>query len=178
MTSQEAIRAQEQLGYVYAKGGAPFKTPAAVKRGLKAEGLNPDNYEIIEVKNDEEEVVGYAAQPARRKEERYWWVMFQAKSSPQDPDQVNLSVDGEVVLCQRQKEVPLPERFLECADHATYPQSRIVPNRPRKIVAWVTLFPYTKIRQATREDFEEYLASGTRKTLDDLEKYGYESEVD
>jgi len=178
MTSPEAVKAQEQLGYIYAKSGAPFKTAKAAKVALTHMSLNPDNYDIIPVLDDDtEETVGWVAKPVV-KEEPYWWVVFQAKTAPQDPDQVNLSVDGEVVVCQRQKEVPLPQRFLECADHATYPQYRQLPNKPRKVVGWITMFPYTKVRKATREEFEEYLRQGTRKTLDDLEKYGFDAEVD
>jgi hypothetical protein len=133
MTSQEAgVKAQEQLGYVYASGGAPYKNKPGARRGLELKGLNPANYEIIEVLNEEEEVVGYAAKPIEAEEE-YWWVKFQAKGHPNDEDQVNLSVEGEVLKIQREKEVCLPQRFLECADHATYDQFRIAPNNQGRV---------------------------------------------
>ena len=175
MTSQEAVKAQEQLNYIYASGGAPYKSKAGAKKGLTLLGLNPSNYEIVEVLNEEEEVVGYAAKPIEPEEE-YWWVMFQAKGHPNDPDQVNLSVEGEVLKIQRQKEVCLPQRFLECADHATYAQYRIAPNKPRKVVANVTLFPYTKLRPGTKEEFETQRRVGTEKTLEYLEKHGFEAD--
>ena len=176
MTSPEAaVKAQEQLGYVYASGGAPYKNKAGAKRGLELKGLTPSNYEIIEVLNEEEEVVGYAAKPIAP-EEDYWWVKFQAKGHTNDEDQVNLSVEGETLTIQREKEVCLPQRFLECADHATYDQYRIAPNKPRKVIARITKFPYQKLRPGTKEEFETQLKTGTTETMEYLEKHGWDGE--
>lgn len=178
MTSQEAaVKAQEQLGLVYASGGAPFKTIAGAKRGIDLQGLNSSNYEIIPVLDEEEEVVGYAGKPIKSEEE-YWWVKFQSKGHPNDEDQVMLSVEGEALKMQRDKEVCIPQRFLECADHATYEDWRMEPNKPRKSRGKVTKFPYHKIRLGTREEFETQLATGTAKTKAHLERYGWDADVE
>lgn len=102
----------------------------------------------------------------------YYWVRFQAKSSKEETDDVQLSVNGETLIFRREDEVVVPQRFLECADHATHDQFRQLPGKPRKVVAKIKTYPYERLRPATEAEFKEILKSGTRKTRDLIAKHG------
>jgi len=50
---------------------------------------------------------------------KYFHVKFQQKSTENDDNCVSLSVNGDVIIMQRDTDVILPESYLEAADHAT-----------------------------------------------------------
>jgi hypothetical protein len=108
--------------------------------------------------------------------ETYHWVRFQPRSSPNDEVMVKLTVNGECLLIQRGSRVPLPHRFLECADHTTHNEYAQEPGETRKIVTEVTTFPYELIGDATLEEFERFKKEGTQSTKDRLVKEGTISE--
>jgi hypothetical protein len=105
-------------------------------------------------------------------EERYFKVRFHAKSNPNDQDNVELSVNGETLVIQREQEVIIPERYVECARHATYLQFRQLPNQPRKVIGKVMIFPFDTLGEGSRADFLKQKREGTKKTKEHMEKYG------
>ncbi len=107
-------------------------------------------------------------------EEKYYRVRFNAKSNPNDTDDVQLSVNGETLQIQRDKDVVIPQRFLECADHTTYDQFRQLPNQPRKVVARLKTYPYNVIAPATKEEYVKQRADGTKKQKESIEKFGFD----
>jgi len=108
--------------------------------------------------------------------EKYFEVVFHARSSPNDTESVQLAVNGETLIMQREMPVIVPQRFLECADHAVRPVFRQLPNKPRKVTGSVKTYPYEKKRPATREEYENQKREGTQKTLDDIRKFGFNPE--
>jgi hypothetical protein len=108
--------------------------------------------------------------------ETYHWVKFHPRSSPNDEIRVKLTVNGECLLIQRGAKVPLPRRFMECADHTTHEEYSQELGEQRKVVTEVTTFPYELIGNATREEFERFKAEGTRQTKEQLVKDGTMSE--
>ena len=96
--------------------------------------------------------------------EKYWWVKFHAKSDPTHKEDVELSVNGETLILQREKKVALPDRFLECADHAEYVKFVQKPGEDRKVVAKIRMFPYDRLGPARAKDFFEQKAQGSKKT--------------
>jgi len=96
--------------------------------------------------------------------EKYFWVRFQAKSDPTHKDDVELSVNGETLVLQREKRVALPERFLECADHARYTKFKQLPGEDRKNIAHIRMFPYERLEEATAKEFYSQKAEGTKIT--------------
>jgi hypothetical protein len=104
-----------------------------------------------------------AAQP--RPGERYFWVRFHNKSEKNQPDDVELAVNGEVLTIKRNIPVPLPWRFIECAQNAVYPQYRQRPNEDRKVVAYIQHFPFDILGAANPEDFHRMKLAGTQAAL-------------
>jgi hypothetical protein len=102
--------------------------------------------------------------------ERYHWVRFMLAASDNDPKDVELTVNGDPLIIQRGVEVPLPQRYLECADHATHevmmPGESGVLGAGRSKPRRVQLFPYERLegRRCTRDDFLKFL----RRNADNL----------
>lgn len=102
--------------------------------------------------------------PKAKAGEKVTWVRFHPKSSKDQPDDVELSVNGEVLVIKRNVPVPLPERFVECARNAHYPQYSQVPGEDRKIVGQIMHFPFDTLKEGTREEFNRYRTQGTSET--------------
>lgn len=188
MESQEANKVQE-LKVMFAASGKPFKTEkaamsAATQKNLRDYTIVPypthenphgtDSY-VIKVGKNGEEPTNQRVEPNQPEPnlESYHRVRFQAKGSPNDPEDVTLAVNGETLILQREKEVVIPQRFRECADHGTYPQFRQMPGEPRKVVAHIKVFPYDYLGLSTEAEFKKQIAEGNRKTKDNIRKYGY-----
>uniref|UniRef100_A0A6M3IV18 Uncharacterized protein n=1 Tax=viral metagenome TaxID=1070528 RepID=A0A6M3IV18_9ZZZZ len=103
----------------------------------------------------------------------YHRVKFSAKSRPDDQDDVILAVNGEVLITARDREVILPGSFLEASDHGTYPRFEQLPNLPRKILGRVQAFPYTYLGAATKDEFMLAKAEGTRRTMHNVNLFGF-----
>ncbi len=99
-----------------------------------------------------------------KNQERYYRVKFHAKSSPNDTDDVVLSVNGEALVIERQKEVVIPERYVVCADNARSPQFRQLPNQPRKIVGEILTFPFDRLGEGTEAEYLSQKRAGTNAT--------------
>ncbi len=86
----------------------------------------------------------------------YSELLFSAKGTPTDPNDVTLIVNGEPLTIKRGDKVITPRRFRECADHATYPVYHQMPDHQRMVTARVMVFPYSCLREDVPE--AEYLA--------------------
>lgn len=104
--------------------------------------------------------------------EKYWIVRFGPKAHAHDFDNVELTVNGETVICKRETEVCLPDRFLECADHGVHPTFRQLPGETRKITGKVKTFPYDRLREGTRDLFLQTRREGTQITKQNVALYG------
>lgn len=98
--------------------------------------------------------------------EKYFEVIFNAKAAENDPEDVMLGVNGELLNIKRETKVVLPKRFLEVADHASETKWKQLPGQPRKKVGIVKRYPYTVLGPAKEEDYRKAKAEGTKATLD------------
>jgi len=174
---------QELAGVILTASKEPFKTANTAQAELTRKNLK-DSHEVIPYgtgfaispkgpkpensgsDEDPENNDGSGQPPPAVKQppkEKYFKVIFADKSSPNDTKDVVLSVNQEILHIQRGKEVVLPERYLECADHATYPQYRQEPNQPRKVVGHIMTYPYHKIGPGTEQEFLQMRRDGTLK---------------
>jgi len=165
MESQEATKAQE---LILTSSEVPFKTQSAAMSAIAKKGLDRNVHDTIQVE-DGWAIVEVAP---KIKPEKYYRVRFHAKSHVNDPDDVMLSVNGEVLIMRREKPVIIPARFKECADHAVYPQFRQVPGKQRKMVAQVRIYNYDTLSDATEEDFKNQIIEGNKITKENIIKYG------
>ena len=102
--------------------------------------------------------------------DKYLRVKFHAKSNVNDTDDVILSVNGEVLVIERQKPVVIPEKFVVCAENARYQQFRQMPNQPRKVVGEVLIYPFDRLGEATQEEFLSMKSTGTKKMMDEINR--------
>ena len=171
--SQELFKSQEpDASAILSATGEPFKTAGAAQAAMAHKGLAAAAYEVLPVMDGFGIFARTQTQPASNPaapEEKYYVVMFQQKSHPNDPDMVVLSVNGDQIQVHRGIEVTLPERFLECADHTTFPHYEQVPGEPRKITSYIRLFPYQRIREGRAEDYFDRRRAGTDQLRKELE---------
>lgn len=90
--------------------------------------------------------------------EGYWEVVFSPMQSQRDKKDVQLHWEGQCLIIKRRENVILPGFYIEAADHATLDKFSHEPGKGRQKVATIQQFPYTVLREATRE---EYLAQKT-----------------
>ncbi|HQI02811.1 MAG TPA: hypothetical protein PLA18_16170 [Deltaproteobacteria bacterium] len=148
-------------GLIVRDDGTPFKDRKAAAATMN--GRNIKNYSVVPVDG------GFAV-----KVERFWRVRFHAKAQPNDQEDVQLTVNGETLIIAREKEVVIPDRFRECADHATYEQFRQMPGEPRKVSGKIRVFPYDILGEATEQEYRSKKDAGTRKTMDIIKKFGHD----
>lgn len=106
--------------------------------------------------------------------EKYYRVIFMDKSSPNDTDDVELSVNAETLVIQRGVEVIIPERFKVCADNATYQQFKQVPGKPRKLRGTIKVYPYQLLGEATESEFIKMKRQGDKQTREFIKKFGFD----
>lgn len=102
--------------------------------------------------------------------EKFFLVKFHDRSDPQQQLNVELIVNGDTLVIQRGVEVPIPGRFRECADHATYPVYKQEPGQMRKVTGYIRVFPYDFIRECTEQEYLDARKKGTAATRAALEK--------
>ena len=165
MESQEAVKAPE---LILTAANVPFSTQSAAKSAIVKKGLDRNVHDTIQVED------GWAITEVepKVKPEKYYRVRFHAKSHQNDPDDVELIVNGENLQMRREKEVIIPGRFKECADHAVFPQYRQIPGKQRKVVAQIRLFNYDLLGEATEKDFRKQVREGNKIAKENLAKFG------
>lgn len=89
--------------------------------------------------------------------ESYSEVIFSPKSNPFETNDVQLAVQGECLVIQRNIPVIIPDRFLDCARNGGYDRFEQLPDRPRKVVAHVNYYPFTVLRKGlTEQDYSDF----------------------
>ena len=118
--------------------------------------------EMLEAANEKPDTVAAPAAASKEVHEcdKFYRVIFQAKTNPNDEDDVPLSVNGVTILSKRDVEVILPGSYLEVADHTVKSQYEQKPGHDRKIVGKVRKFMYQRIGEATRAEFEKFKKTG------------------
>lgn len=113
--------------------------------------------------------------------DKYYLVMFAARGSENEPSDIVLMLNGKRVVCKRDTEVILPEGFLKVADDAILVKTVSNPNNInfRKTFK-VKKYPYSKIREATREEFFTMLHKNTeieKEVVQKREENGTDSDM-
>jgi hypothetical protein len=106
-------------------------------------------------------------------EEEHWVVRFNERSNIYDKKDVDLCCNGEVLQFQRNKEVVVPQRFLEVADHTKreeYDQDDDFTKDQRLIVTYVTMYPYNKVKKSTKAEYLAQKKSGDKLQRESITK--------
>lgn len=142
---------------IFSSRGLPFASEAAARAEITRRGLDGNFFVVKSFEG------GFIVAPKPTKiAEKYYKVTFSMKGRPDDDEDVTLVVNGETLLIQRGKRVIIPERFKECAEHATYPIFRQKPNESRKQVGVMQTFLFSVDGEATEEEYKKQLADGNR----------------
>lgn len=153
--------------------GNPFANREDAQRYIKAKELDPANFiprkyqggwAVLDLNaaTEQDTTAKMVDQPA----EKYFQVEFNPTGGANDFPHVQLQVNNWDIRIQRGKPVVLPERFVECARNAV--QTNYVPDesakgvgrQPMKAQGTIMRYQFRIIREATKKEFEEGLASG------------------
>lgn len=115
-----------------------------------------------------------AKETEKQEFEKYFKVLFSEKTSTNDTDDVELSVNGETLVIQRGIDVIIPGRFKICADNATYQQFTQVPGKPRKLCGTIKRYPYQLLGEASKKDFLDMKQTGDQQTKAHIAKFGFD----
>lgn len=162
------------------KDGDPWKTEAAAKTAMTLQGWGDNTHLPVELPDSRgwalkqiRDPEQYKPKAPKKEPEKYYRVRFNGKARPDDYDDVILSVNGETLVIQREKEVIVPGRFKECADHAMYQVFRQRPGEDRKVAGTVSVFPYSLLGEASEKDWLEFKTAGDKKQKENIKRYGY-----
>jgi hypothetical protein len=184
-TSQEQSAA-DIPAFLASKDNKPFANEASVSRAIRQRGLDEalytikphqDGFVAVLKSFDTTALPAPAAvvsavppPPAAAIDiNKYYRVKFQQKSDANQPDEVILSVNGEVLQITRNVEVIIPYRFKEAADNGVTPQFKQLPGQTRKQIGEVRTFPYDLLGEATEQEFLRLKEEGTRLTRQSVE---------
>jgi hypothetical protein len=168
-----------------AKNGQPFKGEEQAQQELKKLELPVDVWGVFPHDGGfairqfaavfaESKVTAKALDDASRAkaaaDERYFFVEFPPRSSPQDSEKVEVSWQGIRITVSREVKVALPEKYLGVCDNAV---QKVFEPADRGTAAYrstgvVRRRPYMKHGPATREDFLTQWNEGnaiTRRTV-------------
>lgn len=141
----------------------PFTTGFAIERKPK---------DIEDAPEAAEQLAALPPQPVAPTAEPYKWVRFHSMANPDDPKDVILACNGEVLQIRRNETIPLPQRFLEIADHSRYLHYTQEPGKDRKADREILKYPFDTLGDSSREDFVRFKKSGTKATREHAERVG------
>lgn len=172
---------QEAQVYRQPSSNEPFKSRRAAYEYMAGVGLSDNDWAAVQcgdgVPGWEIKRIVHPEKP-QIEPEKFFRVVFHAKSSVNDTDDVILAVNGEILQIRREREVIIPGRFKECADHATFQQFRQEPGKPRKIVGTIKVYPYNLIGEATEGEYITMRREGTKKQAAMVAKHGFDVDPD
>ena len=161
------------LQTIYKAPGKPFLSPKEAKDFMTRNNINPGTNRIIRVDENAFAIYGDGQLAPIIPKEKYFRVIFQARATENDLEDVQLSVNGETLIMQREKEVIIPGRFRECADHALITKFKQLPDQPRNLLAPIRIFPYSVMGEATEQEYLTQKAEGDKKSRHNVAKYGF-----
>lgn len=172
---------QEQQ-YIFSSKGDPFQTENVARVAMAQKHLDPHVFKIKKLDEEDGFGKGYVIENTEHgippQYRGYWHVTFSDRTNPGDTPDVQLSVNGETLVALRGKKTIVPGRYLENADHGTFPHFVQRPNQPRKTLGAIKTYPYERHGQATREEFIALKEDGDKKMEESIRKHGFDYEPD
>ena len=101
--------------------------------------------------------------------ETYWWVVFSERGSKEEHPNVQLGINGEWIVAERGKPVVVASRFLENADHTKSDDYTLEADKPLQVTSASQTYSYTRLREATKEEWERRKEEGNKMTREKLQ---------
>jgi len=92
--------------------------------------------------------------------EGYWEVVFAPQKGQNDTVDAELTWEGQCLIIKRQTDVVLPGFYLEIADNAIKALYDQTPEQGRKKSGYSQEYPYTVIREASRDEYITLKSAG------------------
>lgn len=171
--SQELSQKSQEPEIITNKEGKPFETERAAQFALEKKNLK-GTHEVVPAPEGNGFLISKKKEPTGPVpyKEKYFFVTFSAKTDKYQPDDIVVTCNSEILVMQRTVKTIVPQRFLGIIDCATYPELTQKPGQPRKIVAYVTKYPYMNHGEATEQEFNNFRNAGNRKTEEFLKSQG------
>jgi hypothetical protein len=161
--------------------GKPYKSEETANAALRKSELSPDvwgvyqreggwvlakHVAIIKEQAAAEQARAEYNQNKELANEKYFRVIFPERTGPHDTENVEIAHQGTRITIKRGVEVVLPQRFLGVCDNAVV---RVFEPAARGVHAYqqaglIKRRPYTKIGEATREEFLQAWDEGNTVT--------------
>lgn len=148
--------------------GTPFTTEVEAKKAQKRQEKPTEIIEyqggwgILPIEEDDISQIK-VKEAAKKNEKKYYKVRFHEKSAENDPLDVTLCLNGDVLVFQRGVETYISEGFKEVCDNATYKKWRKSPNEKRKTFQVLRTFSYDLLGTVTESEYNKFKKEGTRK---------------
>jgi len=107
--------------------------------------------------------------PVKKAKMTYSKVIFSPRTDPNQPEQVQLSVNDLMLVCNRGVEVIIPDSHVEAADHATQ-KSMFFDDRLQEVVNQGELlkYPYSHLGKVSESEYRAALKQGNAQRDNDL----------
>ncbi len=162
--THEPVRAADGNGWILRRVSQTESTEAGPDmQPVDAAGLPADGQSEMTV----DELLGGGASAAVRPfdtepaGETYWWVLLSGARGPSDDRACYVSVNGQALLIQREKRVPLPGRYVRALNDARIPQFSNERGRLNSIIGYSLQYPFTVLGKATVAEFMRWREEGT-----------------
>jgi len=166
-----------------AENGQPFVSREAAEKAIKATELDPKIFKAMKERGgwcifdttgcpsgmiEALQKASEKPKTAKTAKMKYWHAKFQAKSTENDDNCVSLSVNGDVIIMQRETDVILPDSYLEAADHATRKHFEQKPGHDRKVVGTIKKYMYSRGEESTKEEYDKFMKKGNKTRDEDF----------
>jgi hypothetical protein len=144
----------------------PFATEQSAAMSMSKQGIEPDEYQIIEVEGGFavclSEIGGAPDEeadeaPKEPKAEKFFWAEFNPASDKREPEQVKIVVNGTTIQIPRGVRCPIPERYLEAARNTRIPIYKHVKGQGRVYDRDMQRFTFSTFGEATKEEYDQYI---------------------
>lgn len=159
------------------KNARPFPTEEKALSAQRAADLSPDVWGVY-TKDGGYAIIKHVAYIAMQAEarqsgedgarargfagEKFFFIEFPGRGSTQDPENVELSWQGNRITVKREVVVPMAQRFLNVCDNAVQQlfEPGEVGGSAYVKAGKVSRRPYRIIKEATKADFDKAMAEG------------------
>ncbi len=166
--------------------GEPFAAQADASVAMSQLGIGTNTHQIVTcdtgwaIRRVHEELSQEELEKRAEedKKEKCFMVTFAPMRDGNDEKTIPIGVNGDVVLCSRNKPIPLLERYLEALDHAEKEIYKVKPGQPLKSVGTMKLYPYTLGEQVPVERFYADRKKGTKENQQVWDRRGIKQDED
>lgn len=161
--SENASKA-ESRSIILAKDGKPFGTENAANLVMNQKGFTFETHEIIaysggfaikDKRSPAKEADASKDSSSTQSKPRFFKVRFQEKGDSNQPDDVQLGANGDLLILKRGEPVVIPEVFVNVARDARHLEYDYTPGAARKHPVQIIKYPFDILGEGTEAEYLE-----------------------